>query len=199
MSYLIIVESPSKCKKIEQYLGEKYKCISSKGHIRQLNSLKSIKKDSIQFEFIKEKESHIEKMKQIIKKFNKQNILIGTDDDREGESIAWHICQIFDLHINETKRIIFREVTKPALEKAITNITTINMNIVNAQLCRQVLDILVGFTISPVLWKHIYRNRDNSLSAGRCQTPALRLVYENDLEIQQKTITQNTFIDHSII
>lgn len=191
MSYLIIVESPSKCKKIEQYLGESYKCISSKGHIREIkNGLKSIKKDSIDFGYIKEKESHIEKMKQTIKKFAKQNIIIATDDDREGEGIAWHICETFALNVNETKRIIFREVTKPALHEAIQNITTINMNIVNAQLCRQVLDILVGFTISPVLWKHIYRNRDNSLSAGRCQTPALRLVYENDQEFQNKTITQ---------
>jgi DNA topoisomerase I len=191
MTYLLIVESPYKCKKIEEYLGEEYKCISSKGHIREIKKgLKSIKKDSIDFEYIKEKEGHIEKMKQTIKQFTKDKIIIGTDNDREGEGIAWHICETFGLNINETKRIIFREVTKTALEEAIQKMTTIDMNIVNAQLCRQVLDMLVGFTISPVLWKHIYRSQDNSLSAGRCQTPALRLVYENDIEFQKKIVTK---------
>ena len=185
-NYLIIVESPSKCKKIEEYLGSQYSCISSKGHIRTIkNGLKSIDEKNnfhITFEMIEEKREHVEWMREIICKFDKSNIFIATDDDREGEAIAWHICQIFDLNIQTTKRAIFHEITQNAIIKAIQKPTNINMNIVNAQLCRQVLDVLVGYKISPVLWKHVYRNKENSLSAGRCQTPALRLVYDNDIE-----------------
>jgi DNA topoisomerase-1 len=192
-TYLIIVESPSKCKKIEEYLGSQYKCISSKGHIREIkNGLKSVKSEQIEFDYIPEKKEHIEWMEQVIDKFPKSNIILATDDDREGEAIAWHICKTFHLDVNTTKRIIFREVTQTALLQSINNMKTINMNIVNAQMCRQVLDLLVGFKISPILWKYLYRNKDNSLSAGRCQTPALRLVYENELEAKQST-TSTTY------
>jgi DNA topoisomerase-1 len=187
-TYLIIVESPSKCKKIEEYLGSQYKCISSKGHIREIkNGLKSIKSEQIEFSIIPEKKEHVEWMKKIINNFPKSNIILATDDDREGEAIAWHICETFELNIETTKRIIFREITQSAILNAINNITTINMNVVNAQMCRQVLDLLVGFKISPVLWKHLYRNKENALSAGRCQTPALRLVYDNDIEARKST------------
>ena len=188
--YLMIVESPSKCKKIEEYLGPKYTCISSKGHIRNIeNGLKSIDmknegKDSckIAFEISKEKKDHVEWMREIIGRFKKENIILASDDDREGEAIAWHICQTFDLDIATTQRAIFHEITQSAIKKALEATTVINMNIVNAQLCRQVLDVLVGYKISPVLWKHIYRDNNNSLSAGRCQTPALRLVFDNEME-----------------
>jgi len=188
--YLMIVESPSKCKKIEEYLGPKYTCISSKGHIRNIeNGLKSIDmknegKDSckIVFEISKEKKDHVEWMREIIGRFKKENIILASDDDREGEAIAWHICQTFDIDIATTQRAIFHEITQSAIKKALEATTVINMNIVNAQLCRQVLDVLVGYKISPVLWKHIYRDNNNSLSAGRCQTPALRLVFDNEME-----------------
>jgi DNA topoisomerase I len=185
-TYLIIVESPSKCKKIEEYLGSQYTCISSKGHIRSIkNGLKSIDVKNhyqVEYEILEEKREHVEWMKKIILMFSKKNIILATDDDREGEAIAWHICMVFDLPIETTKRIIFREITQSAIKVAIENPTIINMNIVGAQMCRQVLDLLVGFKISPILWKHLYRNKDNSLSAGRCQTPALKLVYENEME-----------------
>lgn len=183
--YLIIVESPSKCAKIESYLGTDYCCIASKGHIRHLDGLKSIDtKDTFEptFSIISEKSDHINFMKTVINKFPKQNIILATDDDREGEAISWHICQIFDLPVETTPRIIFHEVTKPALLAAIQSPTKINMDLVKAQHARQVLDVVVGYKISPFLWKYLFNNKENSLSAGRCQTPALRLVYDNEKE-----------------
>jgi DNA topoisomerase-1 len=176
---LIIVESPSKCAKIESFLS--CVCISSKGHIRELKGIPE-KYDAPVFETIPEKKTHIESMRKVIKKYRQEDIYVGTDDDREGEAIAWHICQVFDLPVETIKRIIFHEVTKTALEKAVLQPGIINMNIVRAQQTRQVLDMLVGYKISPVLWKYLYRNKDKSLSAGRCQTPALRLVYDNEKE-----------------
>jgi DNA topoisomerase-1 len=177
---LVIVESPAKCKKIESYLGNGYKCIASFGHIREIaNGLKSIdikNNYDVVFKTIKSKGKYIKSLRDFIKKSSE--IILATDDDREGEAIAWHICKTFNLPISSTKRIIFHEITKSAIKTAINNPTVINMNTVNAQLARQVLDLLVGYTISPILWKHISRNTKGSLSAGRCQTPALRLVYE---------------------
>ena len=185
---LVIVESPAKCKKIESYLGPGYKCIASFGHIREVaNGLKSIDVKNnydVVFKTIASKGKYIKPLREAIKKATE--VVLATDDDREGEAIAWHICKTFKLPINSTKRIIFHEITKPAIKNAIANPTRINMNTVNAQLARQVLDLLVGFTISPILWKHISRNTEGSLSAGRCQTPALRLVYE-----QQKLINES--------
>jgi DNA topoisomerase-1 len=181
--YLLIVESPSKCSKIETYLGKDYCCIASKGHIRCLKGLKSVDtKNNFQptFEFIDEKKGHIEEMKKMIARFSKEDILLATDDDREGEAIAWHICEVFGLCINTTKRIIFHEVTKPALIKAVNEPILLNMRLIKAQHARQVLDVIVGYKVSPFLWKYLYNNKENSLSAGRCQTPALRLVYENE-------------------
>ena len=117
-TYLVIVESPSKCKKIEDYLGEKYQCIASKGHIREIDGLKSIQsKDKYQISFspINEKRDHVNKMREIISHFDKQNIFLATDDDREGEAIAWHICDVFDLPVLTTKRILFHEITNKAI------------------------------------------------------------------------------------
>ena len=179
MKYLLIVESPSKCAKIESFLP--CQCISSKGHIRELNKLPKKGCDPI-FEIIEEKKTHIESMRKVIKKYSADHIYIASDDDREGEAIAWHICQIFGLPIETTKRIIFHEITKGALEKAIGSPTLINMSLVRAQQARQVLDMMIGFKVSPVLWKYLYRSKENCLSAGRCQTPALRLVYDNAQE-----------------
>jgi len=185
---LLIVESPSKCAKIESFI--KCKCISSKGHIRELKKLPVSPSSEPTYENIPEKKAHIESMKKVIKSYKLDDIYIATDDDREGEAIAWHICEIFGLPIETTKRIIFHEVTKSALEKAVQNPTIINMNIVKAQKARQVLDLMVGFKVSPVLWKYLYRSKNNSLSAGRCQTPALRLVYDNEQEKKRSIIRQ---------
>ena len=182
--YLIIVESPSKCAKIETYLGDDYCCIASRGHLRTIDGLKSIdtKGDfAPTFSIIPEKKDHIDAMRGIISGFSKTNILLATDDDREGEAIAWHICELFQLSVEDTPRITFHEVTKPALIDAVKRPTKINMPLVKAQQARQVLDVIVGYKISPFLWKYLYHNKSNSLSAGRCQTPALRLVYDNEM------------------
>lgn len=184
-THLVIVESPSKCQKIETYLGSQYKCIASKGHIRELKGLTSIKiKENYEpiFSISPSKSTHVEWMKTVIKQFPKTNIILAADDDREGEAIAWHICEVFGLPVDKTRRIVFHEITKPAIQKAIGSPGLINMHLVKAQHARQVLDILVGFKISPLLWKYLYNDKDNGLSAGRCQTPALRLVYDNEME-----------------
>jgi len=187
---LVIVESPAKCKKIEQYLGPGYKCMASYGHIRELPSLKNI---DIENNFnptyllidnaIKRK--NIEALRNEIK--SAREVILATDDDREGEAIAWHLCDVFKLDVNKTKRIIFHEITESALQQAVQNPTTLNLNLIYAQQARQILDVLVGFKISPVLWKLVSqpKGKDNSLSAGRCQTPALKLVYENQKEIDE--------------
>ena len=132
---LVIVESPAKCKKIEEYLGPGYKCVASYGHLRELSSLKNIDFEN-NFEptytiidnAIKKKQ--IDFLKKEIK--NADEVVISTDDDREGEAIGWHICKLFNLDVNKTKRIIFNEITESALQKAIKNPSRINMNIVHA-------------------------------------------------------------------
>jgi DNA topoisomerase-1 len=189
--YLVIVESPSKCEKIESFLGPEYFCIASKGHIRTIGGLKSIdSKNNFDTEFtiIEEKKTHVENMKTIISRFQKQNIILATDDDREGEAIAWHICEVFDLDVGVTKRILFREVTKNALINAVKNPIRVNMRLVYAQHARQILDMIVGYKISPILWKFLYSDKENSLSAGRCQTPALRLVYDKEKSESMKEL-----------
>lgn len=183
---LVIVESPAKCAKIESYLGSGYKCVASYGHLRVLPSLDSIDINnnfSPSYNIIDDpkKRKHIEFLRTEIGKADE--VILATDGDREGESIAWHICDLFELPIKTTKRIIFHEITESALQYSICHPTTIDMNLVYAQQARQILDILVGFTITPVLWKYISRTAENSLSAGRCQTPALRLVYDNQQDI----------------
>lgn len=181
--WLLILESPSKCSKIEGFLGSQYKCIASNGHIRTIDGLKSIDTDndySPKFSIIPTKQDHVNQMRSIIGEFSKTNIILATDDDREGEAIAWHICDTFGLPTETTHRIIFHEITQSAICSAIQNKRTINMDLVHAQFARQILDVLVGFRISPVLWKYLYNNKENGLSAGRCQTPALRLVYDNE-------------------
>tara|TARA_B110000444_G_scaffold4072_1_gene3796 strand:- start:2333 stop:4600 length:2268 start_codon:yes stop_codon:yes gene_type:complete len=183
---LVIVESPAKCKKIESYLGEGYKCIASFGHITNIkNGLKDIDIQNgftPKFSLLENKSKNINVLRKQIQK--SREVILATDDDREGEAIAWHICKEFNLPLNSTKRIIFNEITKPALKHAIENPKLVDLNKVNAQQARQVLDLLVGFTISPILWKHITRKKQ--LSAGRCQTPALRIIYDNDIDIKNK-------------
>jgi len=185
---VVIVESPAKCKKIEGYLGPGYKVIASFGHLRNLDGISSIDVENgfkPTYSIIQEdlKLKQIEKLRSEIAKAD--DVILATDDDREGEAIAWHICELFGLPTETTKRIIFHEITEKAIQSAIAHPKHINMNTVNAQKSRQILDVLVGFTITPYLWKCVSKNHKNSLSAGRCQTPALRLVYENYLEIQK--------------
>ena len=185
--YLLIVESPSKCDKIEKYLGFQYKCISSKGHIRQLSKIHSKKNNyRPEFETIKEKLSHVSYMRSIIVQFDVNNIFLATDDDREGEGIAWHICKVFGLDVEKTHRIIFHEITKNALQNAVQHPMKIRMNIVKAQQTRQILDRMIGFKISPFLTRLLVHDSSDFLSAGRCQTPALRLIYDNELENDKK-------------
>ena len=190
MTYsLVIVESPAKCKKIENYLGPGYKCIASFGHLQQLSSLKDIDISNNfhpTFSPISSKKQQITKIKQLITE--SKEVILATDDDREGEAISWHICKLFNLSLQTTKRIIFHEVTKSAINKAIDNPTILNIPVVNAQFGRQILDLLVGYKISPMLWEQISRTKN--LSAGRCQTPALRLVYDNQNEINSSPGTK---------
>ena len=182
---LVIVESPAKCSKIESYLGPNYKCIASFGHIRELDGLQSIdiaNQFTPSFKPMSSKSSQIQKIKTELSLCG-NNVIIATDDDREGEAIGWHICDLFHLPIETTPRIVFHEITKNAIQKAIQLPGTLNMNLVHAQQARQILDLLVGYKISPQLWTHIASSVKNSLSAGRCQTPALRLVYDNQKDI----------------
>ena len=188
-STLIIVESPAKCKKIESYLGSGYKCIASFGHVRELMTNRGLKCIDIKNNFnphykdIGRQKDNIQKIKRLVPQYN--DIILATDDDREGEAIAWHLCNLLKLPISTTKRIIFHEITKSAIQKAILAPTTIDIKKVYSQQARQILDLLVGFTISPILWRHITRFKKESLSAGRCQTPALRLIYDNQMEINK--------------
>jgi DNA topoisomerase-1 len=203
-TFLVIVESPSKCKKIESFLGPDYCCIASKGHIRTIDGLKSIDTKSTfepTFTIIEEKAAHVEFMRSILSKFSPSNIILASDDDREGEAIAWHICQVFDLPVETTPRIIFHEITETAILTAVKSPTVINMQVVHAQHARQVLDMLVGYKISPFLWKYLYFNKANSLSAGRCQTPALRLIYDHEQQkqdIETKYKTTGLFFSQAI-
>jgi DNA topoisomerase-1 len=185
---LVIVESPAKCKKIEQYLGPGYKVMASYGHLRELSSLKHIDFEnnfSPTFTIIDNdmKRTQIEKLKKEINSAGE--VILASDDDREGEAISWHICDMFKLNVEKTKRITFNEITESALKHAIKNPRTINMNIVHAQQTRQILDLLVGFKITAMLWKCITQKSEHSLSAGRCQTPALKIIYDNQKEINE--------------
>ena len=187
MSYtLVIVESPAKCEKIEKFLGAGYKVIGSYGHITHLSNLDQIDvKNNYKpnFAIIDTKKAQIEKMRKAIK--GAKEVILATDDDREGEAIAWHIAQVFGLALETTKRIVFHEITERAIKHALANPRTLNLELVYAQQARQILDLIVGFTITPLLWKYIVSNSKNALSAGRCQSPALRLVYDNYKEIQE--------------
>ena len=186
MSILVIVESPAKCGKIESFLGPGYKCIATYGHIQELSDLKHVnieKNFYPSFKPIASKYNQLTKLKKAIGEAS--DVLIATDDDREGEGIGWHVCKYFGLDINNTKRIIFHEITKSAITKAVSKPGKLNMDIVYAQQARQILDLIVGFKLSPLLWANITRKSSSGLSAGRCQTPALRLIYENQKDINE--------------
>lgn len=177
---LVIVESPAKCKKIESYLGTGYKVIACYGHLRDIHSLANIDIEN----GYKPTYTILDNKKLIIEKIRKEirscyEVILATDDDREGEAIAWHICDMFELSVVDTKRILFHEITEEAIHRAIENPTRIDMNRVYSQQARQVIDLMVGYMISPILWKSIINTA--IISAGRCQTPTLRLIYENHL------------------
>ena len=178
---LVIVESPAKAKTIEKYLGKDFKVSSCYGHIRDLaKDDKSIDKENgFQPTYIPspDKKKVIKELKNLRK--NSEKVFIATDNDREGEAIAWHLKEILDLDDNEYERIIFREITRNAILKSLENPTKIDMNLVNAQQARRVLDRLVGFEISPILWKKIKRG----LSAGRVQSVAVKFVVDRENEI----------------
>jgi DNA topoisomerase-1 len=189
MRYLVIVESPSKCRKIEKYLNENddlniYEVIATMGHIIELTSLKNIDFENnfeCTYDLIKEKKRNTDLIKKKIKEYDE--VILACDADREGEGIAASICKMFKLDIFTTKRITFNEITESALIKAIKNPRTIDINMAQAQQARQVLDLLVGYKVSPMLWKYITKHAANSLSSGRCQSPALRIIYDNQMEI----------------
>ena len=185
MPYIaVLVESPAKCGKIEKFLGAGYRCMATYGHIRSLDNLNNI---DIENNFnptytnVPTKSNQIRKLRSFIAQAD--DVLLAADDDREGEAIAWHVCNLFKLPVNTTKRIIFHEITQTALKQAVQSPTRINMELVRAQQARQILDILVGFKLSPILWSKIQYKTKKGLSAGRCQTPALRLIYDNQVEI----------------
>jgi DNA topoisomerase-1 len=176
MVILLIVESPSKCGIIEKYLGSGYKVIGSCGHITSLSTLEQINFDTYAIKYKNEKLPIIKKLREEIKKASE--VILATDDDREGEAIAWHICNVCKLDIKNTSRIKFNEITPNALRQALDNPCKIDINRVNSQRCRQVLDLYIGYKISPILWKYI----THKLSAGRCQTPALQIIHDNEKE-----------------
>ena len=182
---LVIVESPAKCSKIQGFLGLGYKVIASMGHIRglvpDLDSVGIQKNFEPTYEFSKEKAKAIANLRSSAKEADM--VILCSDDDREGEAIAYSIAVLLKLDPSTNPRAAFREITKDAVCNAIMRPRTIDMNRVNSQQARAMLDMMVGFTISPLLWKHV--GGGTALSAGRCQTPALRLVCEREKGIQE--------------
>jgi DNA topoisomerase-1 len=178
---LVIVESPAKAKTIEKFLGKNFHVISSFGHIRDLSKKNlgiNIENDfSPDYEIPKEKTKVVNELRKAAA--GAKNIWIASDEDREGEAIAWHLTEVLKLDPATTKRIVFHEITKDAITEAISNPRTIDMNLFNSQQARRILDRLVGFEISPVLWKKV----QPSLSAGRVQSVAVRLIVEREREI----------------
>jgi len=178
---LVIVESPAKAKTIEKFLGKNFHVVSSFGHIRDLKKKNlgiNVENDfEPVYEIPKEKTRIVAELKKAAA--GAKNIWIASDEDREGEAIAWHLAGVLDLDPALTKRIVFHEITKEAIARAIENPRTIDMNLVNSQQARRILDRLVGFEISPVLWKKV----QPSLSAGRVQSVAVRLIVEREREI----------------
>lgn len=184
---LVIVESPAKAKTIEKYLGSDFKVLSSIGHIRSIakkakggaepidvnNGFKTV------YEIDADKKKTITELKKAVKEA--ETIWLATDEDREGEAIAWHLCEVLKLDPKTTKRIVFHEITKGAIEEAVKNPRTVDMKLVEAQQARQILDRLVGFELSPVVWQKVPGGK----SAGRVQSPAVRLLVEREREISE--------------
>lgn len=179
---LVIVESPAKAKTIQNYLGDDYKVMSSYGHIRDLKKKNfGIDLDTFQpeYEIPKDKASIVKELKAAASKA--ENVWLASDEDREGEAISWHLAEVLNLPIQDARRIVFHEITKPAILNAIKNPRAIDINLVDAQQARRVLDRIVGFKLSPVLWRKV----KPSLSAGRVQSVAVKLIVEREREIQK--------------
>jgi len=180
---LLIVESPAKAKTIEKILGPDFEVKSCFGHIRDLekDDMDIDIKNNFKPRYIvpDEKKKVVNDLKQLAKKSTE--VWLATDEDREGEAISWHLCEVLGLDPAKTKRIVFHEITKPAIQRAVKNPRTVDMNLVNAQQARRILDRIVGFELSPVLWRKI--SMKNNLSAGRVQSVAVRLIAEREREI----------------
>ena len=179
---LVIVESPAKAKTIQNYLGDDYKVMSSYGHIRDLKKKNfGIDLDTFQpeYEIPKDKASIVKELKAAASKA--ENVWLASDEDREGGAISWHLAEVLNLPIQDARRIVFHEITKPAILNAIKNPRAIDINLVDAQQARRVLDRIVGFKLSPVLWRKV----KPSLSAGRVQSVAVKLIVEREREIQK--------------
>src|SRR3954465_6775672 len=181
---LLIVESPAKAKTIEKILGPDFEVKSCFGHIRDLE------KEDMGIEInnhfkphyivSEDKQRVVSELRSLAKKSDE--VWLATDEDREGEAISWHLCEVLGLDPRSTKRIVFHEITKPAIEAAVRNPRTVNMDLVMAQQARRVLDRIVGFELSPVLWRKISAG-GNNLSAGRVQSVAVRLIADREREI----------------
>jgi len=192
---LLIVESPAKAKTIEKILGPDFEVKSCFGHIRDLE--KDDMGIDVQHDFKpryiipEDKAKVVKELKSLAKKSDE--VWLATDEDREGEAISWHLCEVLNLDPVATKRIVFHEITKPAIEKAVKTPRTLNLDLVNAQQARRVLDRIVGFELSPVLWRKM--SMRNNLSAGRVQSVAVRIIVEREREINAFTPTSSFRID----
>jgi DNA topoisomerase I len=184
---LLIVESPAKAKTIEKILGSDFEVKSCYGHIRDLEKgdmgidIKNGYKPT--YKISDDKEKVVRELRQLAKKSDE--VWLATDEDREGEAISWHLCEVLGLDPKSTKRIVFHEITKPAIKAAVEHPRTVNMDLVNAQQARRILDRIVGFELSPVLWRKM--SMKNNLSAGRVQSVAVRLIAEREREINAFT------------
>ena len=192
MVQLVIVESPAKCQKIQGFLGAGWRVIASMGHIRALkHELEAVgihKNFEPSYEFSKTKAKAIKQIKEEAADASK--IYLAADDDREGESIAYSVCLLLKLNPATALRSVFHEITETAVKKAIAEPRRLDMNRVHAQQARAMLDMLLGFTLSPLLWRHV----GPALSAGRCQTPALKLVVEREEQIRNFTATSSWYL-----
>src|SRR3954471_17954014 len=184
---LLIVESPAKAKTIEKILGSDFEVKSCYGHIRDLEKedMGIDVKNGYTPKYIisEDKQKVVKELRSLAKKSD--DVWLATDEDREGEAISWHLCEVLNLDPYKTKRIVFHEITKPAIRKAVDNPRLLDMNLVNAQQARRVLDRIVGFELSPVLWRKM--SMKNNLSAGRVQSVAVRIIAEREREINAFT------------
>jgi DNA topoisomerase-1 len=185
MSYsLVIVESPNKINKVKEYCGIGYEVVATYGNIYTMKDLNLIISNKFlpKYELLKDgsKTKNNKKLKEMCKKASR--VILATDNDREGEHIAYQVCNLCNLSVDGTPRIRFNEISRDAIQNALENIDNINKPLVHAAQTRQIIDLILGYTISPILWKHIDNNSGGTLSAGRCQTPTLRLLYDRHME-----------------
>ena len=189
--HLLIVESPAKAKTIEKILGSDFEVKSCYGHIRDLEKedMGIDIKNGYKPKYIisEDKQKVVKELKSLAKKSD--DVWLATDEDREGEAISWHLCEVLGLDPYITKRIVFHEITKPAIEKAVANPRFVNMDLVNAQQARRILDRIVGFELSPVLWRKM--SMRNNLSAGRVQSVAVRIIVERERDITRFKVSSS--------